>query len=68
VFDTGLNMEIYKSLNVTNLITSINLLYGYYGYIFNSSYDTRNIILTTNSENKKYYCINVSANYQGQSN
>ena len=68
VFDTGLNMEIYKSLNVTNLITSINLLYGYYGYIFNSSYDTRNIILTTNSENKKYYCINVSANYQWQSN
>lgn len=67
-FSTGLNMEIYTSLNVTNLITHINLLYGYFGYIFNSSYDTRNIILTANSENAKYYCINVSANYQWQSN
>lgn len=56
-FSTGLNMEIFTKLNVSNLINHINILYGYFGNIFNQSYSVSNMILT---ENK--YCISLVAN------
>jgi hypothetical protein len=56
-FSTGLNMEIFTKLNVSNLISHINILYGYFGNIFNQSYNVSNMILT---ENK--YCISLTAN------
>ena len=61
-FSTGLNMEIFTNLNVSNLIRHINILYGYFGNIFNQSYNVSNMIL---SENK--YCISLTANSQWQS-
>lgn len=62
-FSTGLDMETFTKLNVSNLITHINILYGYFGNIFNESYNASNIKL---SENK--YCISLNANYQYQQN
>jgi len=56
-FSTGLNMEIFTKLNVSNLIRHINILYGYFGNIFNQSYNASNMIL---SENK--CCISLTAN------
>ena len=61
-FSTGLNMEIFTKLNVSNLINHINILYGYFGNIFNQSYSVSNMILT---ENK--YCISLVANSEHQS-
>lgn len=61
-FSTGLNMEIFTKLNVSNLINHINILYGYFGNIFNQSYSVSNMILT---ENK--YCISLVANSVHQS-
>lgn len=61
-FSTGLNMEIFTKLNVSNLINHINILYGYFGNIFNQSYSVSNMILT---ENK--YCISLVANLVDQS-
>lgn len=61
-FSTGLNMEIFTKLNVSNLINHINILYGYFGNIFNQSYSVSNMILT---ENK--YCISLVANSEYQS-
>lgn len=61
-FSTGLNMEIFTKLNVSNLINHINILYGYFGNIFNQSYSVSNMILT---ENK--YCISLVANSVDQS-
>ena len=55
-------MEIFTKLNVSNLIRHINILYGYFGNIFNQSYNVSNMIL---SENK--YCISLTANSQWQS-
>lgn len=60
-FSTGLNMEIYTKLNVSNLISHINILYGYFGNIFNQSFNTSNMILAENQ-----YCISLNANYQWQ--
>lgn len=61
-FSTGLNMEIFTKLNVSNLINHINILYGYFGNIFNQSYSVSNMILTENE-----YCISLVANSVHQS-
>lgn len=58
-FNTGINMSIFTQLDVTNLITNINVLYGYFGYIFNQSYDISNMKLL-NIDVKNMYCITLT--------
>lgn len=60
-FSTGLDMETFTQLNVSNLINHINILYGYFGNIFNQSYSVSNMTL---DENK--YCISLVANSEHQ--